>query len=293
MYEKAQIIGSNIKYLRKYAQITQKQLAEGIGTQAQISRIEKGEVIPLSTTLYEIAEKLGVDVNYFYDLAYTPRIDYVNEVKYQIRKAIRDRNYSEVDRIIKQEEQNRAFKNGSNLQFILWHKGITEYYIRQNIDNSLNILRSAFEIGKSNKKIAISAQDIEIINSMAIIYNEIKQYEQSIQTYLNALNHLKYIPDFSDPKVEIRIYYGLAKSLFKTEQYNESIKYCKKGMTLCIKEELLYLLGELHYESGQNYQALNIQEKALEHFSNAKLIFQIGNRREFVGSVKEKISKLS
>lgn len=44
---KAQIIGKNIKKLRKQAQLTQVELAQGIGTQAQISKIEQGLVIPL------------------------------------------------------------------------------------------------------------------------------------------------------------------------------------------------------------------------------------------------------
>ncbi|RFU60375.1 helix-turn-helix domain-containing protein [Bacillus sp. V59.32b] len=292
MPDKARIIGKTIKYLRKQAQLTQSELADGIGTQAQISRIEKGEVIPLCTTLYEISAKLGIDVNFLYNQAYIPRVDYVKEVKYQIRKAIRDRNYEEVDRIIKAEEQNIAFKTSNNLQYIVWHKGVIEFYIRNNFEVSLNLLDAAFNIGKDEKKTPISLQDIEILNSKAIIYNEAKNYMESIETYHKALHYLKHLPEVIDKKVEIRLYYGIAKSLFKTGSYRESINFCKKGINLCIQEEILYVLGELNYEIAQNYQKLNQKDSAIKHYLNAKHLFQVGERLAFVEIVEEKIQEL-
>ncbi|WP_406686207.1 helix-turn-helix domain-containing protein, partial [Rossellomorea vietnamensis] len=61
------IIGKKIKELRQEVNITQGELAEGICTQALISRIEKGETDPNATALYQISKRLGVDVNYFFE----------------------------------------------------------------------------------------------------------------------------------------------------------------------------------------------------------------------------------
>ncbi|WP_102264490.1 helix-turn-helix domain-containing protein [Mesobacillus jeotgali] len=291
--DRADIIGKQIKYLRNQAQITQSQLAEGIGTQAQISKIESGEVIPLCTTLYEIAYKLGVDVNYFYNQAYHPRFDYVNEIKYQIRKSIRERNYEEVEQLIRAEEAHLAFKMPINHQFMLWHKGVVEYYIRKDVNKSLNLLETAFMIGKGkNSNLPISIQDIEILNSQAIIYNEISDFNHSVEIYKNALNYLKNMPEIPDKRVVIRLYYGIAKSLFKLELFKESISYCNKGINLCLNEELLYLLGELHYEAGQNYQALNNNIKASDHYSRAKETFYISNRKEFLEATESKLIQI-
>ncbi|MFP5116054.1 helix-turn-helix domain-containing protein [Bacillaceae bacterium C204] len=290
---KADIIGKQIKYLRNQAQITQSELADGIGTQAQISRIESGDVIPLCTTLYEIAYKLGVDVNYFYNQAYYPRYDYVTEIKYQIRKAIRERNYKEVEHLIQTEEGHLAFKMPSNHQFILWHKGIIEYYLRKDVNKSFTLLETAFMIGKGkNNTLPTSIQDIEILNSQAIIFNEISDYNQSFKIYKTALNHLKNMPEIPDKRVVIRLYYGIAKSLFKLKIFEESISYCDKGIKLCLKEELLYLLGELHYESGQNYQALNNYFKSLDHYSRAKELFYLSKKESFFEVTKEKIFQI-
>ncbi|MBO0447645.1 helix-turn-helix transcriptional regulator [Enterococcus ureilyticus] len=56
-------LGINIRKLRKVRGMTQEELAENARTTKQsILKIEKGETIPLSTTLYAIASSLGTTV---------------------------------------------------------------------------------------------------------------------------------------------------------------------------------------------------------------------------------------
>lgn len=289
---KGEIIGNNIKKLRKQAQLTQVELADGIGTQAQISKIEQGLVIPLSTTLYEIAEKLGVDIHGFFEQAYEPQSNYLKEVKYQIRKEIRNRNYEEVERILTFEGKNNVFQSDYDYQFFLWHKGIIEFYIYQKREKSIAFLEEAFKLTNKNKDTVTTLQEVEILNSIAIIYNEIQDYQQSIQKYKQAIRHFRGMMEITDRRVEIRLYYGLAKSLFKNQYYGESIDYCKKGINVCINEEILYLLGELYYEQGQNYQALQKVQLAHHAYRTAKQLFQIGRRPAFEKVVDEKITAL-
>jgi transcriptional regulator with XRE-family HTH domain len=51
------VIGKKIKELRRDVGLTQEGLAEGICTQALISRIEKGDIYPSATALYQISKK--------------------------------------------------------------------------------------------------------------------------------------------------------------------------------------------------------------------------------------------
>lgn len=74
-------IGKKISELRNEMTLTQEEVAEEICSQASISLIEKGELDPNATILYQIAKKLGVDVNYFFHIGSTPRLDYINEVE--------------------------------------------------------------------------------------------------------------------------------------------------------------------------------------------------------------------
>lgn len=288
----AKNIGKRISTIRKQKQLTQAQLADGIGTQAQISKIEKGLVIPLATTLYDISKKLEVDMNIFFEKSYTERSDYLKEVKDQIRKEIRNRNYEEVESILNFEGKNNVFKSDYDYQFFLWHKGVVTYYIYQNVDKSIEFLEEALKLNSRRKEAVATLQDVEILNSIAIIYNEIKEYKTSIIKYKRALSQFKETVEITDRKIEIRLYYGLAKSLFKDHAYHESIEYCKKGINLCISEESLYLLGELYYEQGQNYQALTYNKRAHHAYLTAKELFQIDRRPLFVKVVEEKLASL-
>ncbi len=59
-------IAKRVQRLRKDAAMTQMELSRGICTQAQISNIEKGHLNPSSLTLFQISQKLNVDMNYFF-----------------------------------------------------------------------------------------------------------------------------------------------------------------------------------------------------------------------------------
>jgi len=96
-------VGEKIKELRKQMGLSQKELSHNICTQAQISKIEKGEVLPLSSTLYLISKRLGVDVNYFFDIDTTPRLDYVEETFRQLKAARRNTDYHTIKQIVKAE----------------------------------------------------------------------------------------------------------------------------------------------------------------------------------------------
>ncbi|MGM7684188.1 helix-turn-helix domain-containing protein [Cytobacillus sp. Hm23] len=287
----ATIIGNEIRYLRKKAGLTQAQLAQKTVTQAQISKIEKGEVLPLCTTLYEIAETLGVDVNYFYNLAYTPRYDYVTEVKKQVRSAIRKRDYLMVEELIKHESTTPAFRVDHLSQFMLWHKGIVEFYIYKNIQSSMNILNEALNYGNDSEMSILKLQQVEILNSIGIIYNEIEEYNKSIEVYKEALSKLKDLPQ-QNFKIEIRLCYSLAKSLYKIKDYRHSISYSQRGINLCIKKELLYLLGELYHITAQNFKNLGNKKDAYDNFIKAKNLFEIEDRFTFVEITHESIKKL-
>lgn len=59
-------IGNRLKQLRKQQGFTQQELAKGICTQAMISNFESGESSPSSTVLFQLAERLQVDINAFF-----------------------------------------------------------------------------------------------------------------------------------------------------------------------------------------------------------------------------------
>lgn len=66
-------IGQSIKSLRKLAGLSQEELSKAICSQAQLSKMENKNEIPSSMVLYKLSRKLGVDMNYFFEIMETPR----------------------------------------------------------------------------------------------------------------------------------------------------------------------------------------------------------------------------
>ncbi|WP_054636619.1 helix-turn-helix domain-containing protein [Thalassobacillus sp. C254] len=177
------LIGQTIKQIRQRKKITQKALAQGICTQAQISKIENGEVIPLSITLYEIAKKLGVDINYFFEVSTSPRSDYINETKTIIREAIDNIDYQTVYEVVSSEEKNPLFHELEDRQFLLWHKGIALYHLKNKYEESLELLYEALHLRDEHSKTLYSKTEVEIFNSIGVIFLEKENYAASIPIF--------------------------------------------------------------------------------------------------------------
>ncbi|WP_082196973.1 helix-turn-helix domain-containing protein [Bacillus sp. FJAT-27916] len=269
------VIGQRIRELRKSLKLSQEELAEGICTQAQISKIEKGDVFPYANTLYLISKKLGVDVNYFFEIGSTPRIDYVNEVIRQLRLARRSWNFEDIERIISLEEKNPLFtQNNRNLQMILWHKAIYQHAVYEDSEKAREILWDAINKTHTNDKIW-SEREIELLITIGSIYADEGRQHESLETLLQALEHIKQVVFISDNTILPRLCYNLARVYAKDGNFEESIFYCKMGIKHCLEKDNLYPLGELHYHLCFNYEKIGRYQDALSTLDKAATIFEL------------------
>ncbi|MBG9547968.1 tetratricopeptide repeat protein [Cytobacillus firmus] len=284
-------IGQRIRELRKLMNLSQGELAKGICTQAQISKIEKGDVYPYASTLYLISERLGVDVNYFFDIGTTPRLDYVQEVLRQLTLARRNSDYREMEQIVKTEEKNPLFQqNNKNYQVLLWHKGICQYMLHKDSKAAIDILSKAIALTHYTDKVW-SEREIEVLLSIGSVYFEEKEYKKSLKTYFEAKEYLHQLPFINDHTLLCRLYYNIARSLTRLEKYNDSIKYCREAVRWCIEKDNLYLLGELHYHIGYNYEIQGKFQKARECMQKSLIIFELQEDEKYVNFINSKIQK--
>ncbi|MBT2687181.1 helix-turn-helix domain-containing protein [Bacillus sp. ISL-47] len=281
-------IGGKIKELRKLLGLSQKDLAAGICTQAQISKIEKGDVYPYASTLYLISQRLGVDVNYFFDIGTTPRLDYVKEVSRQLMIARRKLDYEEVRQIVKTEEKNPLFsQNRRNLQILLWHKGIYVYHMTNNVKKALSHFEEAIYL--THDKIW-TERELEIIISKGIIYFEEGQLETALEVYEFAHEQLHYLPHIQDGSIKSRLFYNIARVLTRLGRFNRSINYCKEAIDWCIEKEDLFLLAELHYHIGYNYELLKEIDRAKSYMEKSLIIFELQMDDKYTSFIKSKIA---
>ncbi|WP_449621019.1 helix-turn-helix domain-containing protein [Robertmurraya sp. Marseille-Q9965] len=98
-------LGQAIKDLRQAVGLSQEELASGICNQAQISNLENNNAMPSAMLLNQIANKLGVDMNYFFEMQESHKVEYLQNSKKYIRKLIRMRDYKNLYEVVLSEKQ--------------------------------------------------------------------------------------------------------------------------------------------------------------------------------------------
>jgi transcriptional regulator with XRE-family HTH domain len=285
-------IGKNIKELRKTIGLTQGDLADGICTQALISRIEKGDIYPSATVLYEISQKLGVDINYFFEIGTTPRLDYVKEVERQLKIARRTLQYNEMIEIVIAEEQNPLFKyNLKNQQLLYWHKGIYQLEFINNMDKSLEYFNKALSLTNHSNK-ALSEREIEISLSMAVIYFKTNKLQEALNMYTSIKSYIETHIHLQDITIMTKVFYYFSRIYTRLGNYSESIDYCLRGIRWCIENENMFLLGELHYHLGYNYELQADFTCALSYLKQAQLIFNLQRDDKYNQFIESKLEVL-
>ncbi|WP_339061214.1 hypothetical protein [Tepidibacillus marianensis] len=184
-----------------------------------------------------------------------------------------------------------SFQSKIHQQFLLWHQGICEYHLNDNSIQALELMNQALNLTAS-KKDQFTEREIEILNSIGVIYSEISEYENSILYFNQALDHLKYIPYVTDKLIKVRIYYNLAKVLTKAKLYKRSIEICGKGINFCIKFQSFYTLGELYYQKGFNLIQTGNRNEGLEYMKKAIFIFEIQGNQLFIENIQDEINQL-
>lgn len=284
-------IGEKIKELRKGLKLSQADLAKGICTQAQISKIEKGDVYPYASTLYLISQRLGVDVNYFFDIGTTPRLDYVQEVSRQLKAARRNLDYEGMRELIRAEEKNPLFsQNRRNRQLLLWHKGICEYELNHNLEKAFKLLDEAIALTFDK---VWTEKEIEIWLSKGIFFFEESRYDEALGVYLPAKAQLELLTSLTDDTIKSRLLYNTARTKTRLGHYEKSSARCKEAIDWCLERDNLYLLGELHYQIGYNFELQHEYPLAKKYMEKALIIFELQKDDKYIYFIKNKISQWS
>ncbi|WP_218936747.1 tetratricopeptide repeat protein, partial [Bacillus pseudomycoides] len=144
-----------------------------------------------------------------------------------LRNFITEREYEKILEIVEYEEKNNNFQDKYEQQFLLWHKGISLYYLNHKKSQSLEILQTALKLTTKNEK-GYSKEEIGILNSISVIYAEsgdhlraIMYFEKTLKIFNN--NQVK------DKLLKVRTFYNLAKVYSEMKEYKKSMENIEKG----------------------------------------------------------------
>lgn len=281
-------LGDTIHSIRVKLNISQKELADGICSQSQISKIESGQISPYVDTLVKISKKLGISPSYFLNIVYKYQYHFISTSKDLVRKAISSKDYKEVKRMVNRFEKHPSFQDIEEKQFLKWHKGIAIYYLDNDFKQSVQILLDSSSMKDS---IQHTEQDIQILNSLAIIYSEEEQWERAKCMFEEAIKVFHKSIFIKDITIYIRLCYNLGKLLYSMKQYNDAVNFCNKGLEQCKNHKSSYLHGELLYQKGLTLIEMNNKEEGIKHLKYAFTIFELLGKDSYLEIINEKIEK--
>lgn len=284
-------VANKIKNRRKELGLTQKELAEGICTQSQISNIEKGELNPSSYVLFKISKRLIVDMNYFFGIDSEIINNQFDEIKDMIEQQKGQRNYTSLRYIVNKELQERKGNlNSYEHRYLLWHRGITDYVLDNEFEKTISFMHDLIIESESNKDLLLN---INIKTSIATMYKDEQHFEDAYNLFVETLNELKLIDFKSKYYSELKVLFGLAQTLTYLEKYDESKNYCLQAISICVKEQSLFFLANCYYQLGFNLVNLERKDEGKRYIKISLTLFEIQENTKMVTILNEKINELN
>ncbi|SDZ18700.1 Transcriptional regulator, contains XRE-family HTH domain [Evansella caseinilytica] len=284
-------VGEIIRLLRKSNHLSQAELAKDICTQAEISRIERNLTMPNADTLFRISERLGVDMNFFFENSDLSRMEYIQETIDLIRKFIEEKNYAEVARIVAAEKKNPLFKKAPYRQFLMWHEGLVQYYVDGDFRQAIETLHEALDIYQPG--VLYSETQLQILISVGNLFGEIKEYEMAFTYYYLCHEGYQRLARVEDRKIQIRLLYNMALTLSRSHKDSAAIPLCQEGIALCQETKSLYLFGELYYQLAYSQWQLHNTKAAVSLMEKAIFIFKLVDNEKYKHFAEQKLTEIS
>lgn len=261
-------IGEFIKRRRLEMNITQTQLSNGICTQGQISKIEKGEIDPSSEILVKIAKKLDFSLDDLFNLTPLEKINIRKDSMFHIKGLINSRNYKQLEYIIKSTDVKNLSLEDSI--YIEWAKLITDYNLyNKDILKDLKIILQSSEM-----KISVKLKSI-IYNTIGIIYKQRYDYTQA-KYYFKKVKELNPI-NTEDFEYILKMYLNLSNILFEAEQWDELYETCVESIQISYNSNNMVVLPELIY--SKNYSLNKISNSIRNNIKDLEFASYLADKQ--------------
>ncbi|RAP73783.1 helix-turn-helix domain-containing protein [Paenibacillus montanisoli] len=259
-------LGKEVSYLRKKRQLTQYSLSNQLCTQAMISRIEKGQVLPRVDILYNMSIRLKVPFITLFRALIHERDDYYDQLLYYLDSEIYNGNYSNVYNLSKAELNNKLTEDVSN--YLQRYYLVSAYFIKKiNFEEAISQLKT---IQQTNVFYHYYMSDILTID-MANIYVDQQKYSMAHQLFKEIL--LENIDSVEYNVFKIKVYYDQAMAFFKDSKYSLSLESVENGIQCSLKCHYMRYMGKLHLLKAENLKKITTCSESVEMSATIADIF--------------------
>ncbi|MDT3393066.1 helix-turn-helix domain-containing protein [Latilactobacillus curvatus] len=286
-------IGEIVSFYRKYQNLTQSELAEGICTQGTISLIEKGLRIPSVELVTMISTKLGISLDVFEsNNFYAPQERYVTMLLNQLESLVNCRDYAKMSPLLTEDILNQYCNNPITKQQFLCYQGIYVNYYEKKPLKALEIYRQAlqetnitafstiFDLPKHKKQ--FSKIETLLISGAASCYYLTAHYEKAATLFKIAYRNIDYIDRQLSTQILGTIYYNACKNLKALGEYDEAVELAEKGILFESDRKTIYRSAEIFFELGEISTLQNNLIKAEQYYIRAMYLSFTTNNDHFL-----------
>lgn len=268
--------GKQIKQLRIERKLTQRELAKGVCSQAELSKIENGKTIPTIDLVQRLSQKLHISMDQIF-------ID-SNEVKLfqrydlQLSDFSRQRRYDDLLDFVKSLPDNLPPSVQLLIHYFEWvaREGKKDIDYRTCISQLLRLSdeqQMETEYPVLYLRIRMSVANYYYLNGQ---YPYARKIYQELLTYDYSTDTLK--------KLQCKILYNHAQQLYFQNDFTKGLEITEKGIALSVERKDTAMLGHFFYQRGCFYEELSYSDRDIrDAFTYAYVLFAaFGNENHAV-----------
>lgn len=284
-------LGNKLKERRLSKGLTQKQLADGICTQATISNLENNSSIPTFPVLMSLATKLDIEFKEIYD--YVEEQSHKNtKIFNELRILCSEIKYKEAFELLNNKIDYNQLEDSLELRKYYYYKGITSLLAYQNFSDAHYNFHLSLS---SDEKRELDFFDVLSTNGIAMTYFLDSETDKARTYFDKALLQLNQLMDYLNLNQEsleiIKIYYNTAKFHSSVKEYQKAIELCSLGIALQKQQNMNFELDKLYYEKGFNLYKLGRKKEAEEYYYYAAALAKMDNHDLILEVIKKNMKE--
>lgn len=232
------LLATRLKNRRKELKLSQRELAEGICKQGQISRLESGEFTPGADFLHALAKKLKVSMDYFFDEQIVEEVDELAEFKKLAHTFIINRNYESLKYIYELENVKSHRLSLADKFYMEWIKSLIDFYFYGQQEEAVERLEKVLS------QLSISDMNyLQVSNTLFNFYYDIgdltrfDEIRETLEYQVNQLN----LNTLEELELFIKFNYNVCRYLWLQNNIEEAItKITTTISSVRLTEQLIF-----------------------------------------------------
>ena len=252
------LLATRLKNKRKELKLSQKELAEGICEQGQISRMEQGKYSPGSELLFQLSKRLNVSMNYFFEDAEVSSLENIDKFKELSKKFLNQKDYESLQYIYELEKTKRARLSVKDQLYLDWMDTLVQFHYYKHQTEAIEKLEKILSSLKKS-----DFYYLQLGNTLANFYFEMGQENKYQELYKLLKENIQFlsVQNLEQLELLIKFRYNYCRYLWLHEHISEAIEEITDTIAICRKYDSSYRLADLYCLLGNISEGFSEKER--------------------------------